>query len=247
MPISPLTEAPALTGEVLSPAQLTAGDRERMYALLATHFNNTTRATFEQDLEDKDTVLLLRDVGGQLQGFSTLKRIDLSRDLIAFFSGDTIVHPAFWGESLLFSLWAHTVFSAADRIHAHNPQAEVFWFLICSGYKTFRFLPVFFRTFYPTPEAATPPAVQSLLDTLAITRFGSDYDPATGIIRLAHATPLRPGVADLTPQRLRDPFIQFFAERNPGHTLGDELACLTPITRGNLTRAGERMLRSPLA
>jgi hypothetical protein len=218
-----------------------------MYTLLATHFSNTIRPTFEQDLADKDTVLLLRDCGGNIQGFSTLKRIDLSRNLIAFFSGDTIVHPAFWGESLLSRLWAHTVFSAADRIHADNAQAEVFWFLICSGYKTFRFLPVFFRTFYPTPEGPTPPAVQSLLDTLAISRFGSAYDPVTGVIRLAHATPLRPGLADLTPQRLHDPRVRFFADRNPGHALGDELACLTPITRDNLTRAGERMLRSPLA
>lgn len=247
MPISLLTEAPALTGEVLSPAQLTAGDRERMYMLLESHFSNTTRAFFEQDLEDKDTVLLLRDFGGQVQGFSTLKRIDLSRDLIAFFSGDTIVHPAFWGESLLSRLWAHTVFSAADRIQAHNARAEVIWFLICSGYKTFRFLPVFFRTFYPNPEASTPPAMQSLLDTLAITRFGSEYDPETGVIRLAHATALRPGLADLTPQRLRDPLVRFFAERNPGHALGEELACLTPIRRDNLTRAGERMLGNPPA
>ena len=219
MPISPLIEAPALTGEVLSPAQLTAGDRERMYALLANHFTNTIRPTFEQDLAEKDTVLLLRDFGGHLQGFSTLKRIDLSRNLIAFFSGDTIVNPAFWGESLLSRLWAHTVFSAADRIHADNAQAEVFWFLICSGYKTFRFLPVFFRTFYPTPEAATPPAVQSLLDTLASTRFGSDYDPVTGIIRLTHATPLRPGLADLTPQRLHDPRVRFLPTATPAMRL----------------------------
>lgn len=247
MPTLPLTEAPALTGEVCPPTQLAAGDRDLMYALLASHFTGTTRAAFDQDLNEKDTVLLLRDPTGQLQGFSTLKRIDPAPNVVAFFSGDTIVHPAFWGESLLSRLWAHNVFSEADRIHAQHPTAEVFWFLICSGYKTFRFLPVFFRSFFPHPETPTPPPVQALLDTLARTRFGSLYDPATGIIRLAHATPLRPGLADLTAQRLRDPMVRFFAEHNPGHTLGDELACLAPIARSNLTRAGERMLRSPVA
>ena len=87
----------------------------------------------------------------------------------------------------------------------------------------------------------TPPDVQAMLDTFAVAKFGSEYDPASGVVRLRHATPLREGVADLTAERLRDPLVAFFAERNPGHARGDELACLTEIARSNLTRAGERM------
>jgi hypothetical protein len=38
--------------------------------------------------------------------------------------------------------------------------------------------------------------------------------------------------------------VSFFAEKNPGHVKGDELACITEISRSNLTRAGERMVAS---
>jgi hypothetical protein len=116
--------------------------------------------------------------------------------------------------------------------------------LICSGYKTFRFLPVFFRDFYPNPEADTPHEIQHILDALGRAKFGDRYDAASGIVRLPRPMPLRDGIADVTGQRLRDPMVAFFAGRNPGHGNGDELACVTELTRSNLTRAGERMLDS---
>jgi hypothetical protein len=134
------------------------------------------------------------------------------------------------------------VFAEADRIRSQNPEARVYWFLICSGYKTWRFLPVFFREFYPNPDAPTPAHVQNILDALGERKFGIEYHKETGIVRLRTATPLREGVADVTEQRMRDPRIVFFTQKNPGYLQGDELACLTEISRTNLTRAGERMV-----
>ena len=59
-------------------------------------------------------------------------------------------------------------------------------------------------------------------------------------IAAAHAA--LPGVADLTPQRLHDPYVRFFAERNPGHSDGNELCCLAPLTRANFTAAAYRVI-----
>jgi hypothetical protein len=172
-------------------------------------------------------------------------RMELSvdaREVVAFFSGDTIVAADYRSDSILSRLWSRTVFAEAAKIVAKRPAVQVYWFLICSGYKTYRFLPIFFRRFFPNPGARTPDDVQRILDALGKAKFGSRYDAATGVVRLEEPTPLRPGVADLTEQRLRDPLVVFFAGRNPGHTLGDELACITEISRTNLTRAGERMV-----
>ena len=65
-----------------------------------------------------------------------------------------------------------------------------------------------------------------------------------GIVRFRRANPLRPGVAEVTERRLRDPLVEFFIRMNPGHAQGDELACLVPISRSNLTPAGLRMLKA---
>jgi hypothetical protein len=219
-----------------------------MYALLSTYFTGTRRRQFDADLGEKESVVLLRDVDtGEIQGFSTFMRIEISVDgidVVAFFSGDTIVDARYWGETILSRLWSKTVFAEAGCIVAERPSARVFWFLICSGYKTFRFLPVFFRRFYPNPEAPTPENIQRILDTLGRTKFGERFDTASGIVRFEHAAPLRRGIADVTEQRLRDPLIAFFTSVNPSHTRGDELACITEISRSNLTRAGQRMVGS---
>ena len=238
-----------LAGSVVPRESLTVAERDCMYALLSAYFVGTRRCQFGADLAEKESVVLLRDQEtGEIQGFSTFMRIETEvdgREIVAFFSGDTIVAEQYWGESVLSRLWSRTIFAEADCIVARRPSRRVFWFLICSGYKTFRFLPVFFRRFYPSPEVRTPGEVQRILDALGRKKFGDRYDATSGIVRLEQATPLRHGVASVTEQRLRDPLVAFFANMNPGHAQGDELACITEISRSNLTRAGERMVGAP--
>jgi hypothetical protein len=116
--------------------------------------------------------------------------------------------------------------------------------LISSGYKTYRFLTVFYKEFYPRYNCPTPPDIQALMDHLATQRFGADYHPELGVARFTKgATPLREGVASVTDERLRDPHVAFYIARNPGHVHGDELVCLTRIHPDNLTAAGKRLLR----
>ena len=73
-------------------------------------------------------------------------------------------------------------------------------------------------------------------------KFGDEYDAERGVIRFHQAAPLQSGVAEITPQRLKDPHVAFFVQANPGHAHGDELACLAELSRGNLTPAGARMV-----
>lgn len=247
-PHSSQSSARSLVGSVVPRERLTPADRDRMYALLSTYFDATCRTRFEEDLAEKESAVVLRDVNdGQIQGFSTIARMEMTvdtREIVAFFSGDTIVAREYWGETILSRLWSQTVFNEADLIVASRPLVHVYWFLICSGYKTYRFLPVFFREFYPCPSSSTASDLRRILDTLGKAKFGHEYDAASGIVRFTHASPLRRGVADITERRLNDPMVAFFNRVNPGHALGDELACITRISRSNVTRAGARMLAS---
>src|SRR5262245_47521295 len=184
-----------LAGSVVPVATVGLGDRREMYALLRTYFSGTTRARFEADLREKERVILLRDAAnGRIQGFSTFMRMEMDADgtnLVAFFSGDTIVDREFWGETVLSRLWGRTVVTEAEAVRAERPATAVYWFLICSGYKTWRFLPVFFREFYPNPDAPTPASVRRLIDTLGSARFGDQYLADAGVVRFRQATPLR--------------------------------------------------------
>lgn len=234
--------ARALHGSIHRPAELTRQQRQQMAALLSQFFENTSQQQFEQDLAEKEWVFLFRQPDGTVQGFSTLMRLRLrvgQRPIVAFYSGDTIIHPDFWHELELPKIWGAHVFALAAQ---EPPNTEIYWFLISSGYKTYRFLPVFFRTFYPSHRQPTPPEIQQVLDALGSHRFGQQYDPASGVIRFDTPAPLRDGVAEVDPRRLKNRDIAYFVQRNPGYAQGDQLACLVRMDLANVNRAGMRML-----
>lgn len=207
---------------------LTRRDRDAMFALYTRYFAATDRMAFERDLAEKEWVILLRDDAGIIDGFSTLMRMHIGGATV-FFSGDTIVDRARWGTYDLPRLWGRHVFSVAGGENAY-------WFLISSGHRTYRYLPLFFRDFYPRNRDLKP-----LLDSIASAKFGDAYDARTGVVRLATPAPLREGISD-PAERMSNPHVRFFVEANPGHADGDELACLVRIAGDNLTPAGLRML-----
>ena len=235
---------PRLAGCVRPVAGLADGERARLLALMDRHFGGVSACAFAADLDEKEEVVLLHDEAKRIQGFSTVVRIEAEAEgqpFTAFFSGDTVVDRAHWGTPALPQTWSRHVFAWA-RAHPDRPTV---WFLLAGGYKTYRFLPTFFRRFTPAPNDASTPWERAALDRLARQRYGARY--ARGVVRLAHPTPTRPGLADVTERRLRDPHVAFFARRNPGWAQGDELACLTRIHPDNLTAAGRRMVGPALA
>src|ERR1700722_7940917 len=211
---SPRFETRRLSVEGVPRATLAAADRRAMYRLLETYFAHTSFAQFEEDLAEKELVILLREpFESSVVGFSTLMTIRASvagSNVAGFFSGDTIIAREYWGSSLLGRAWLKTVFEETDRIHRFAPETITYWFLISSGYKTWRYLPIFFREYLPHPEAKAAAFDGAVLRALATRKFAHQYDSHRGIVHFDRANPLRTGVADVTVQRLRDPMVDFF-------------------------------------
>jgi hypothetical protein len=217
--------------------------RRQMFALLGRHFEGVSEAVFDADLQEKEWALLFEQEG-ELVGFSTLLLhpfVHRGERLTVVYSGDTIVDPAAWGSTTLPRAWI----DAVRRLHAeHGVGGRLVWLLITSGFRTYRFLPVFWQDFHPRHDRPIPPEVAELRDALARARFGHRYDPARGVVRLASPQPLRGHLAGVPEARRSDPHVAFFLAANPGHAQGDELVCLTELSDSNLTRAGRRMVRS---
>jgi hypothetical protein len=232
-----------LAGKLVATCNLSAVQRDAMFVLMDRHYVNVQRPVFDADLDEKQWVIQVCDpLNGRLCGFSTQRLLDVEvegRPVKTLFSGDTIIDREHWGDQALVHVWGRFALSLIDAY----PGAELYWFLISQGYKTYRFLPVFFHEFYPRHDVQTPPWVLPVIDALARFRYAEEYDAATNVIR---ATPnqyrLRDGIADITSERLNDPHVYFFQTRNPGHRRGDELCCLAPLTRANFTRAAYRVI-----
>lgn len=210
------------------------GERNALYALYARHYDATDPERFVADFAAKDWVLTLHH-GSQLAGFSTqaVKRhiTDSGLALLELFSGDTVIDPVYWGSQALSTEFARLAGYLA-RQHAPLP---LYWLLISKGYRTWRYLPLFAREYWPNPACETPSSSQALLNELARARFGNAYDVATGLVRFESSQGhLQTKLATVRPNLACRPEVRFFLDRNPGYTQGDELVCLTQLTPPNL-------------
>jgi hypothetical protein len=232
-----------LAARLVTVGDVTPKLRDEMFALMDRHYENLARESFAQDLAEKRWVILVHDpASGRLCGFSTQTLLQVEaegREITALFSGDTIISREHWGDAALTHVWGRLALSLIDA-HAGG---DLYWFLISQGYKTYRFLPVFFHEFYPRHDVPTPDWAGVVIDSLGLARYPDQYDRAAGVIRAsAGQYRLRTGVAEITGERLHDPHVRFFQSRNPGHVQGDELCCLAPLTRDNFTRAAYRVI-----
>jgi hypothetical protein len=221
-------------------AELTPAQTEEMFQLMARHFDGVTPGQFSKDLAEKNWVILITREE-RLVGFSTLHAHEARFDgepISVIYSGDTIMSRESWGTPALARAWIASV----NRLRENYPRGKYYWLLLTSGFRTYRFLPVFWREFHPRFDAVTPADTKRLIDHLAQARFGRDYDG--GIVRFTHPQRLRGDLADIPDGRTADPHVSYFLSRNRGHRDGDELVCLTELSPENLTAAGRRMVRN---
>ena len=220
---------------------LSRSQRNELFELMQRSYEGVNRKNFDQDLAEKHWVITVSDEQGVLRGFSTQMLLP-SRDypnVDALFSGDTIVDPAWWNKHDLSGVWGRMALALIDR----QAGRRLVWFLISKGYKTYRYLPLFFHQFYPRFDQSTPLDYKELLDSLGRQKFGERYDAAAGIVRAGQGSyRLRAQVAPLDQRRLQSPHVRYFAERNPGYVIGDELCCIAPLTRSNFTPAAFRVI-----
>jgi hypothetical protein len=235
-----------LYGEAVPAQGLSGSQVERLSALYQEHYDGADPARFRADLAEKEWAILLRErETGLIVGFSTQMLIDATvqgRSVRALFSGDTIIHRAYWGSQELVRTWCRF----AGQAKALDPVLPLYWFLISKGHRTYLYLPLFFETFSPRHDRETPPFEEQLLDTLSRARYGAAYNPETGLIRHADLHDrLKPDL-DASPSRESNPHVRFFLQKNPAYAEGTELACVAEISPENMRSLARRELEAGL-
>ena len=242
-----------LRARTVAVSALDGATRARAFALFQHAYQGADRARFEHDLDEKQLIILLCDRDtGEVEGFSTVllrEAAELAspgrRAPMLVFSGDTVINRAYWGQKQLQVAFIRILV----RLLLRAPGRPLYWFLISKGWRTYLLLANAFPRAVPRHDASARDAARLLpvLDAVARQRFADQYHPESGVIR--YSTPherVRDGVAPLTPDLLANKHVCFFAERNPRHAEGEELACLALVRPTDLARVALRIVRSTL-
>ncbi len=235
-----------LDTQVLPRQALNSQHEKHMFALFEQYYSAVNFVSFKNDLRHKDYVLLLQDSSGQILGFSTLEIIEFEiagTTGRALFSGDTIIHHEHWGSQALSKAWCQL----AGTIKAGRPDEPLYWFLIVKGHRTYRYLPVFTRTFFPHYKHTTPELAQKIMDHLSQQKFGGAYLQDQGLVHYPQSHGhLKTTWADIPAKHLKNRHVQYFLQRNPNYQQGDELVCLTELSTDNMCSVALHMFKAGL-
>ena len=204
--------------------------RRDMARLYLDSYDGSSEPLFLDDLAKKDEALLVYD-GEQLVGFTTLwlfERDWRGERIRVVYSGDTVVDRAHWGQQALAFDWI----SRMGDYKRQRPELPFYWLLLVKGARTFRYLPLFGRSFHP--HWSEPRGdLKALADALALELFPESYNPATGVVEVSRGH-LKPEIAAPSPDELQREEVRFFLERNPGYRHGHELVCLCEVETHNM-------------
>lgn len=207
---------------------------QEMYKLHATYFDNTSFNKFENDFKEKQWCIIIYNDDNCLKGYSTIqliKRTINNKDVIVIFSGDTLVAKDYWQTNSLVIGFS----SFLNYIQEIEPHLAKYWLLITKGYRTYRFLPVYYKKFYPAYNVVTPSNIKQIINTICNEKYGARYNSETGLVLSSHEGDyLNEDMNTIPEGKLRDPHVQYFLKQNPFYFKGNELACLTSISRTNI-------------
>ncbi len=224
--------------------ELTEAEKNNLLQLHAQYYDNVIEEVFLKDLSEKDWIIIITDGRGQLQGFSTIQLIWLKIEQkyhLYLFSGDTIIREEARNTHALSGAFIHFMYAIIEN----HPKIPIHWFLISKGYRTYRFLPVYFKEYYPVRNKVVPGYYQEILNAVAFYKFGDQYNPQAHLICYKQKKDrLKPEHAQINDGRLRNPDIQFFLDKNPFFYNGDELTCITDICKSNFNPLLERVWKS---
>jgi len=233
-----------LKSKIININNITEKQRNSMLKLMLTYFEKMDKNVFYKDLNEKQWVIILYDKSEEeIKGFSSQMILESCIDgesIKIIFSGDTIIEKSYWGTTQLMKSWVELMFNVYNK----NKNSKIYWFLLSMGYRTYRFLPIFFKNFYPNYKSPTPKHIKNIMDVFANKKFSDEYIRALGIVRPKDTTYLKPGTSDIKKSLLNNPHISFFVNKNPGHAQGDELVCLTEISKENFKSSFYRIYKS---
>ena len=192
----------------------TTTSRSQMASLYLASYDGSSEERFRRDLAAKDEVLLLH-AAGALVGFTAVRlfeRFWQGRRIRIVYSGDTVVERAHWGQQSLAFTWI----ARMGALKREQPHLPLYWLLLVKGHRTYRYLPVFGKSFYPH-WSVDRSDLKPLADALASEMFPDDYNAITGVVEFReYRGHLNPSIAlPRSDERERDG-VTFFLDRDPG-------------------------------
>jgi len=232
----------SLSGSYIRASSVTNDDLHVFFDIFRRHYDNVDFDQFRADFIEKDYVIILKDGNaGAVRGFSTIAiydRVVQGERIKLLFSGDTVIERSHWGQQELLKTWCSIAAGIYERLDINE---RFYWLLMSKGYRTYLYLPFFFKEFYPRADVEWSALEKGIIDDFGMFKYPDHYDPSCGLIVFDKSPgKLKSDIANTPVAKQKNPHVSFFLKSNPRFAEGDELVCLARIQPGNMMSLAKR-------
>ena len=211
---------------------ITIKEREEIIALYLNYYEGSNAAQVKSDLAYKTEIILMTSAN-KIVGFTTLEFYEKKwhrKTIRIVYSGDIIVAREHWGQQSL-------TFACITRMGMYKqekPDLPVYWFLIVKGHRTYKYLPVFVKSFYPHWDYQSE-SLKAIAEFLALDKFGKIYNSQKGVLEFPESKGhLKEQYAYPNDNEKNKLSVKYFLQRNPDYVKGHELVCLCELSGENM-------------
>ena len=209
---------------------------KRMFSLMQENYDFILFENFKKDLIKKNYVGLLVDYNMTIQGFTTYAinpNNYFNKHYNILFSGDTVISENFTGTQELVKGWGKTVGFFIKKY----PEKKLLWYLMSKGYKTYLYLPFFFKKYYPALDInRNDMKLKKIANEFSSLIYPDSWNKKLGVIKFNKRLGQIKAKHISKSNFKRNRHIDFFLKKNPGYVNGDELVCMAEVDIDNLLR-----------
>ncbi|SEL50762.1 Cyclic nucleotide-binding domain-containing protein [Stigmatella aurantiaca] len=242
--------------EVIRLHTLSARERQqltdRLYAVHQQIFDGVDRESFAQYVvgskAEHTWLLLHKNAAGDTVGYFALHLFEKQLDgaPLAVFRAEAGSLRAYRGGNINARFWMERVVRYVMR----HPGRRVFYMGALVHPSSYSLFARHCGEVWPRHGQETPPALLSLMTSLA-SEFGLEQvDPARPLVRRVGWSTREPDVESEYWKHCDKPEVRYFLASNPGYGLGHGLVTVVPLTLANLLSMArsllKRRLRQPL-
>ena len=234
------TGSPRIVTTVANTSRLSPREWDEIWTLTEEFFD-VERPYAEAELRRRQSIATFR-MDGALLGMAAIDILPVEfrgRDMAVISTTHVLIREHWRGRNLIQKLGLRTFLQARARY----PLRPIYWFFDASSYKSYLLLPRNFRDYWPRHDVSTPEPCAALIDQLATEMYGPAWRQARGLVVRSGQRRMRSTTAPLVLDADAEPDLRFFAAANPGHSEGDMLMCLCPLTLANWLSLARRALR----
>ncbi|XDD48610.1 hypothetical protein AB3N60_19120 (plasmid) [Leptospira sp. WS39.C2] len=226
---------------IIPPVDLKNNHVQQMFDLMEKNYIGISYDSFLRDLHQKDTLFLFH-ASSKIFGFTGLKLYPFkfeNKDIVIAYSGDTVLDEKYRGTLSIPVYWGIYMLKLSEK------YPNLYWLLTSKGFRTYRYLSVFFKDFIPSPNQNNPYLIR-LRNQITKEIFPNGYDSSLGILnRGENSQSIRNIEADqIAIEVSKDPYIQYFGKTNPNFDKGHELVCLAHFHSTNINQYILRILNN---